>query len=30
LLREVESRARKGDVRWLKRRGKVYTALDAA
>jgi hypothetical protein len=30
LLREVESRARAGDVEWLKRHGKVYTSLDAA
>ena len=30
LLREVENRARAGDVDWLRRHGKVYTALDAA
>ncbi len=30
LLREVESRARSGDVEWLKRHGKVYASLDAA
>ena len=30
LLREVESRARRGDVEWLKQHGKVYAALDAA
>ena len=30
LLREVESRARAGDVEWLRQRGKVYEALDAA
>lgn len=30
LLREVELRAEQGDVDWLKRHGKVYTALDAA
>jgi len=30
LLREVESRARRGDVDWLKQHGKVYAALDAA
>lgn len=30
LLRQVESHARSGDVDWLKRHGKVYTALDAA
>jgi hypothetical protein len=29
-LREVEQRARRGDVEWLKRRGRVYEALDAA
>ena len=29
-LREVESRARAGDVAWLRERGKVYAALDAA
>ncbi len=29
-LREVESRARAGDVAWLKRNGKVYAALEAA
>jgi hypothetical protein len=30
LLREVERRARDGDVEWLKRHGKVYAALGAA
>lgn len=30
LLREVESRARAGDVDWLRSRGKVYAAVDAA
>jgi hypothetical protein len=30
LLREVESRAKRGDVEWLKQHGKVYAALDAA
>ncbi len=30
LLREVENRARAGDVDWLRRHGKVYTALGAA
>jgi hypothetical protein len=30
LLREVESRARAGDVVWLRSRGKVYAAVDAA
>jgi hypothetical protein len=30
LLREVESRARSGDVDWLKQHGKVYAALGAA
>lgn len=30
LLREVERRARAGDVEWLRQRGKVYAALDAA
>jgi hypothetical protein len=29
-LREVESRARNGDVDWLKQHGKVYAALGAA
>jgi hypothetical protein len=29
LLREVEARARAGDVEWLRRHGRVY-ALDAA
>jgi hypothetical protein len=29
-LREVEMHARRGDVDWLKQRGKVYTSLDAA
>ena len=30
LLREVEARAKVGDVAWLQQRGKVYTSLDAA
>jgi hypothetical protein len=30
LLREVEARAAKGDIEWLKRHGKVYKSLDAA
>jgi hypothetical protein len=30
LLREVEKRARAGDVDWLRSRGKVYAAMDAA
>jgi hypothetical protein len=30
LLREVEERARRGDVAWLKRHGKVYEAVGAA
>ena len=30
LLREVEERARSGDVEWLKRRGTVYEAVDVA
>ncbi len=30
LLREVESRAKAGDVEWLKRHGKVYAAVEAA
>jgi hypothetical protein len=30
LLREVERRARAGDITWLKSRGKVYAAMDAA
>jgi hypothetical protein len=30
LLREVEAHAQKGDIEWLKKRGKVYAALDAA
>ena len=29
-LREVESRARAGDVSWLRDHGKVYAAMDAA
>lgn len=29
LLREVEERARQGQVEWLKRHGKVYEAVDA-
>ena len=30
LLREVEARAKGGDVEWLKRHGKVYAAVEAA
>jgi hypothetical protein len=30
LLREVESRAKRGDVEWLKQHGKVYAAVEAA
>jgi len=30
LLREVEDRARRDDVEWLKQHGKVYEAVDAA
>jgi hypothetical protein len=30
LLREVETRARRGDIDWLKQHGKVYKNLDAA
>ncbi|TVQ53286.1 MAG: hypothetical protein EA377_08345 [Phycisphaerales bacterium] len=30
LLREIEQRADRGDVEWLKQQGKVYAALDAA
>jgi len=30
LLREIESRARSGDVAWLRGRGKVYASVDAA
>lgn len=30
LLRDVEEHARRGDVDWLKRHGKVYEAIDAA
>lgn len=29
LLRQVELHARRGDVEWLKRRGKVYAAVEA-
>lgn len=29
-LREVEARAQHDDLDWLRRHGKVYTALDAA
>lgn len=29
-LREVRQHAEHGDVQWLRERGKVYTALDAA
>ena len=30
LLRQVEERARRDDVEWLKQHGKVYEAVDAA
>jgi hypothetical protein len=30
LLREVQDRAERGDIAWLKRHGKVYAAVDAA
>ena len=30
LLREVQERAQRGDVDWLKQHGKVYEAVDAA
>ena len=30
LLREVQQRAEKGDVEWLRQHGKVYAALGAA
>jgi hypothetical protein len=30
LLRQVEAKARSGDVEWLKQHGKVYAALEAA
>jgi hypothetical protein len=30
LLREVEARARHGDIDWLRQHGKVYKNLDAA
>jgi hypothetical protein len=30
LLREIDEHARRGDADWLKRRGKVYEAVDAA
>jgi hypothetical protein len=30
LLREVEARARAGDIAWLRQRGRVYEAVDAA
>jgi hypothetical protein len=30
LLRQVEEHARRGDLEWLRRHGKVYAALDAA
>jgi hypothetical protein len=30
LLKEVEERARLGDVDWLRQHGKVYEAVDAA
>lgn len=29
-LREVEQRARQGEVEWLKRHGRVYEVVDAA
>ena len=29
-LREVKERAEQGDVTWLKKRGKVYAAVEAA
>jgi hypothetical protein len=29
-LREVESRAKTGDIEWLKKQGKVYAAVEAA
>jgi hypothetical protein len=29
-LRQVEAKAKSGDVEWLKKRGKVYAALEAA
>lgn len=29
-LREVKERAEQGDVAWLKKRGKVYAAMEAA
>jgi hypothetical protein len=30
LLREVEDRARRGDLEWLRQHGKVYQSVDAA
>ncbi len=30
MLREVEERARRDDVEWLKQHGKVYEAVDSA
>ncbi len=30
LLRQVEARAKQGDINWLRQHGKVYTALGAA
>jgi hypothetical protein len=30
LLREVESRAKQGDLEWLRQHGKVYQSVDAA
>lgn len=30
LLRDVESHARNGDLEWLRQRGKVYAAINAA
>ena len=30
LLREIQLRAEQGDLEWLKQRGKVYAAIEAA
>jgi len=30
LLREVQERAQRGDIDWLRQHGKVYEAVDAA
>lgn len=30
LLRQIEARAKQGDIDWLKRHGKVYAAVEAA